>query len=75
MKQVHGHPKIGTKGACGRWKIFVGLGFGLIIMIVMKMEMVGVMISIVGLMVRLIRISGWGVVPRMTPPPSQEGST
>ena len=40
-------------------------------------EMVGVMTIIIAWWIRVMLriIVGWGVVPRMAPPPSKEGST
>ena len=64
-------------------KIDSEIGLATMIMMVMVMEMIsddGDIIRIAGLMVMtmakmLISIAGWGVVPRMAPPPSQGGST
>ena len=62
-------------------KIDSEIGLATMIMMVMVMEMIsddGDIIRIAGLMVMtmakmLISIAGWGVVPRMAPPPLPRG--
>ena len=64
-----------------RQKVLYILGLGLRMMIIMiKIDMVVMMRMMKSMMVRgmmnmLRSIAGWGVVPRMAPPPSQGDST